>query len=170
MQHSLGAVLRVALHGADQFDAEDIVVPEAGAVVEPASEQVGAEQVGRHLLDRGAALGDRQGVLVGQRLAPPFLTRDVAAKTDVELERKRGTRSETPRHVRNGGVHARDHGPDRDDGAGADDHAQHREQAAQFVLPDGGERHLGGNAKLGQPHVSNLKASIGSRREACRAG
>ena len=112
------------------------------------------EQVRADGLDGWTALRDGQRVLIGDRLALELLRRcgvcsrwDILKTIAVLVPKLRMTSGDRA-------VEAGENGADADDGAGADDDAEHGEERAHLVLAHGGEREADGGAEFTRVMVS----------------
>ena len=87
------------------------------------------------MFDRRAALGDGDGVFVGQRLALALLRGAAAeAGSHAHLENDGGVGAEAADDAGDCAVESREDRTDGDDGTGSDDHAEHGQERADLVF------------------------------------
>src|SRR5262249_40880445 len=151
---------------------EEIDVPHVVALVVRVDGAVIGKEHRRDIRHGFAAFADLDRVLIAQFLARALLGREVAgARAHGEFEDDDRIRAEAAQNIGYRCVETGEDGAHTDDRPGADDDAEHGEEGTQLVPADRLQRQYDsvGEGELGH-YRSTRRASIGSRREARRAG
>ena len=116
----------VALLGAAHLNVVKIV-----ALVLRGMQATRGKQVWADVLDGGTAFGDGSRVLQRERLAAAFFAGGIAHRSRLGDDHR--IRPEAAQQAGDGAIQARDDRAHADHGAGADDHAEHRQERPHLV-------------------------------------